>query len=508
MRGLRPPRRVQALSDFQRARRQAAFEEILARFTGRCVALLSYEEVRQKFKLRSSSSRGLKEVPLEAIVGSVGRYQDFTRSFLPRQDSDAERWAGVELAILDMNGLPPVDLYQLGQIYFVVDGNHRVSVARQLGATHIQAYVTEFQIKVPLEPGDQPQDIIIKAEYAEFLERTQLDQLRPEINLKVTNPDRYWELETQIEATHYHLNNLGGEQDIPYAEAVCHWYDQIYQPVIQIIQEREILQDFPGRTETDLYLWILRHQSRLNQRLGWRIDPESAALDLLQQQGSQVGLGRREWLGSRPHDQLFGHILVPFSGEGPSWSALEQAILIAQQEKGQLLGLTVIPSSGQVQPETAQQVKAEFERRCHEAGVPGQFSIETGSITRAIYERAVWADLVVVHLAHPPEAGVFRRLGSGFRTILHRCPRPILAVPGPISKLGRALLAYDGSPKAQEGLFVAAYLASHWQLPLVVVTVIKQDRDEVLLEDATSRSWKWFWPALWTNSCVRLTGQS
>jgi hypothetical protein len=183
--------KIQALQDFSRARRQAAFEEIVAYFTGKSIDLLPYEEVRQKFKLRNSSSRGLEEVPLEAIVGSVSRYHDFTRSFLPRQDIHAERWARVEVATLELSGLPPVELYKLGNVYFVVDGNHRISVARQLGATHIQAYVTEFQTKVPLEPGDQLEDIIIKAEYADFLEQTQLDQLYPEADLKVTTPGRY-----------------------------------------------------------------------------------------------------------------------------------------------------------------------------------------------------------------------------------------------------------------------------------------------------------------------------
>lgn len=504
------PIKLQAMQDFYRARRQAAFEEIVARFTGRSVDLLSYEEVRQKFKLKNSSSRGLEEVPLEAIVGSVSRYHDFTRSFLPRQDTTADRWANVEVATLALSGLPPVELYKLGKAYFVVDGNHRVSVARQLGATHIQAYVTEFQTKVPLEPGDQLEDIIIKAEYAEFLEQTQLDQLHPEADLKVTTPGRYWELATQIEAIHHRMQSETAEQEVTYAEAVCYWYDHVYLPIIQLIRERDILRDFPGRTETDLYLWILRHQARLSHKLGWRIDPEAAALDLFQHHNSQLGRvvtwveerlvepfipesleagpepghWRREWLEARPHDRLFGHILTPLSGEAANWCALEQALSIAQKEAGQIYGLTVVPPNGTADSESVQAVRQEFERRCQEAGISYQFSAGTGPITRAIYERAVWTDLVVMHLAHPPEAEVFKKLSSGFRTILHRSPRPVLAVPGAVSPLQRALLAYDGSPKAQEALFVATYLASQWRLPLVVVTVVKQEQDETLLRSA------------------------
>jgi nucleotide-binding universal stress UspA family protein len=200
--------------------------------------------------------------------------------------------------------------------------------------------------------------------------------------------------------------------------------------------------------------------------------------------GPEPGQWRRAWLESRPHHPLFGHILTPLSGEAASWRALEQALSIAQREAGQIYGLTVVPPTETSDSAGVQTVQQEFERRCREAEVPCQFSVESGPITRAIYKRAVWADLVVMHMAHPPEVDVFRKLGSGIRTILHRSPRPVLAVPGAVSGLKRALLAYDGSPKAQEALFVATYLAGHWRLPLVVVTVIKQEKDEALLRSA------------------------
>ena len=97
-------------------------------------------------------------------------------------------------------GVPPIDVYQIGDSYFVMDGNHRVSVARQMGATYIEAYVTECRTRVPLSPDDDPNDLIVKAEYADFLENTKLDQIRPEVDLQVTTPGQYWELETHIEA--------------------------------------------------------------------------------------------------------------------------------------------------------------------------------------------------------------------------------------------------------------------------------------------------------------------
>src|SRR5512139_1614866 len=97
-----------AVQDFQAARQRAAIQEVLARITGRPSELLSYEEVAEKLKLRIRTERGMQHIPLDAIVGSVGRYSDFTRTFLPRRKEDQDRWAGVRAAFLeDGAGLPP-----------------------------------------------------------------------------------------------------------------------------------------------------------------------------------------------------------------------------------------------------------------------------------------------------------------------------------------------------------------------------------------------------------------
>src|SRR5512135_388212 len=95
-----------ALEDFRRARRRAAMEEILARLTGKTADLLPFEQVSQMLKITESEPRGLQEISLNAIVGSVGRYSDFTRSFLPRREVSQERWARVEVAASNPRGLP------------------------------------------------------------------------------------------------------------------------------------------------------------------------------------------------------------------------------------------------------------------------------------------------------------------------------------------------------------------------------------------------------------------
>ena len=127
-----PSGHSRAVSDFRRARRRAALDRVFARLAGRSTDLMSYDDVRKKLKGRETSKRELKEIPLDSIVGSVGRYRDFTRGFLPRQDSDSGRWAGVKVAVTELGGLPPIEVYQIGVVYFVLDGNHRVSVASEV----------------------------------------------------------------------------------------------------------------------------------------------------------------------------------------------------------------------------------------------------------------------------------------------------------------------------------------------------------------------------------------
>ncbi|RMF00194.1 MAG: universal stress protein, partial [Chloroflexi bacterium] len=130
---------IEAQRHFAYARLQADMERVLARLTGKSPDLLSFEAVRRQLAGTSTARQVLKEIPLDAIVGSVGRYTDFTRSFLPLRDSAKIRWANIELGLSSLEGLPPIEVYQIGEVYFVIDGNHRVSVARQIGATHIEA---------------------------------------------------------------------------------------------------------------------------------------------------------------------------------------------------------------------------------------------------------------------------------------------------------------------------------------------------------------------------------
>jgi hypothetical protein len=136
---------------------------------------------------------------------------------------------------------------------------------------------------VPVGPELRAEDLeILRWEYEEFLERTSLDVLRPEADIRFTIAGGYHRLLEHI-AVHRYFMGLEQGREIPEDEAVAHWYDTVYRPVIEIIRAHRLLEDFPGRTEADLYLWIMDHLYYLREAYGPEVDAESAALDYAEQ---------------------------------------------------------------------------------------------------------------------------------------------------------------------------------------------------------------------------------
>jgi hypothetical protein len=264
--GQRGQARQRVTRDFEQARQQGFIQELLSAVRYEPVDLLPFELVREKLHLVNKSYLGILDIPLDQIVGSVGRYEDFTRTFMPRKSNTRLRWEQID-SLADKGGWPPIEVYKVSDTYFVRDGNHRVSVARQLGMEAIEAHVWEYPTRVPLEPDDDLDDVILRQEYLEFLESTELDKLRPEQWIVLTLPGGYWELEESI-AVHRHWQSWDSDTDMPWPEAVADWYDQIYLPLATKIREEEILVYFPGRTEADLVVFVLRHWDKLEREYG------------------------------------------------------------------------------------------------------------------------------------------------------------------------------------------------------------------------------------------------
>jgi len=277
-----------AQQHFQEARRKALLTGILDTLLRNPSNMLSLDDVRARINVRGQRSLGHQVVALDHIIGSEGRYSDFDRRFLPRSDTLKQRWSSIDSAMIESIELPPVELYKIGDIYFVRDGNHRVSVARLQGQAYIDAYVTELQVDVPLHPSLSVHDLLLKEEYSDFLTWTNLHALRPDERIEFSELGGYLELVRHINAHRYYL---GKEQqrDITRDEAVTSWYDTVYLPIVMVIREQNVLKHFPGRTEADLYRWIMEHRWYMRERNGADPGPQSAADDYVALYG-QKGL--------------------------------------------------------------------------------------------------------------------------------------------------------------------------------------------------------------------------
>jgi dienelactone hydrolase len=274
---------VRSREHWQQARRKAFLQKLYNAIglTREPIDLLSFEEVQEKLRLNQNAYRGLQQVPVDQIVGSVGRYHDFTRTFLPLIESDSYRWQRVADLQAEM-GLPPIELYKVGDAYFVKDGNHRVSVARQFGMHTIEAYVWEYQTPLGGLPANAKiDDLIVKAEYRTFLDRTRLDLSHPDQKIEVTEPGMYPELELQIELYRENLQRIDREERT-YEDAASAWYELVYSPAVDVIRESNVLDLFPGRTEADLFVWVSRHRQELSERYGERVSLRDAVARLVE----------------------------------------------------------------------------------------------------------------------------------------------------------------------------------------------------------------------------------
>lgn len=300
---------LEGVSAFQGARMRAFWDDMLSLLRGKSTELLSFDEIRARLRLREEYYKGLQEVPVEQIVGSVGRYKDFTAKFLPRKNKMQERWSRVYAVASGMMGLPPIELYKVGDVYFVRDGNHRVSVARQLGSRTIQAHVTELPTSISLKPGMSAEQLDQLTAYAEFLDMTRLPYTRPHHqSMELSETSRYDDL-----LGHIYLHGAVKERHegraVELPEAAADWYDNVYRPAITLIRKYDMMRYMPRRTEGDLYLWMVDHLREVKEAFGDEASSRtfSDALvdylvskqigvprDLLQEKDSSVTLARAD----------------------------------------------------------------------------------------------------------------------------------------------------------------------------------------------------------------------
>ncbi|MBC7223540.1 MAG: hypothetical protein H5T59_04575 [Anaerolineae bacterium] len=291
--------RRQALQAFATARRRAFWEQVRGRLRGEPTALLSFEAVRTALGLTFRIAEGMRDVPLDDIVGSVDRVEDFTRRFYPRREDLKHRWVKVAELVLS-SGLGPVSLFRVSEIYFVDDGNHRVSVARAMGAPSIEAEVWRYPCRIRLTRDLGPEDLPNKAALLEFLRHTDLDRVRPDHQVDLTSPERYAILEEHIAGHAKWLEDQRGGKPVPLGEAVASWYDRVYLPTVKIICDLDLCREFPHLTEGDLYVILLEHRRHLSRLWERPVSLREAIQDYVRHHG------RRPW--TRLRRLLRGHL--------------------------------------------------------------------------------------------------------------------------------------------------------------------------------------------------------
>lgn len=283
---------VRAREDFDAARFRAFRRAVQAVLTRRARRMISLGQVLDAARREGQSDRGVREIPLDRIVGSAGtaKTRDFDPAFLPMTRRLRDRWARVYTTMVEGGDMPPIDVYQVGDSYYVIDGHHRVSVARSLGRDMIAARVTEVRTRAPLGPDVDAAELLRAAEYASFLEATQLDRLRPDARLECSRLGRYDEILKHILGHRYFLGLEGREVTLP--EAAASWYDTVYLPITELIRKHSVLEQLPGWTEADVYVEITRRWLELSEA-GEETGPHKALHSLLDEEARRWWRRRR-----------------------------------------------------------------------------------------------------------------------------------------------------------------------------------------------------------------------
>jgi hypothetical protein len=257
-----------AQSDFSRARRARLLADIgrrLRREPDDVALMLPFEEVVEALGRTGQHDLGLRVVPLDAIVGTVDRAVDFDRGFRPTSARLRSRWERIASAQRRGESLPPVSLFKIGDVYFVRDGHHRVSVAKSLGRQDIDAYVTEVTTRLRLGEDTRVSELPLKDHERLFRERVPLPaEARSRISL--TDPWQYGQLSEAVEAWGFRaMQNRGTYMDR--AEVARHWFAEEYEPVVELLRAGDLTHR--DETETEAYMRVAADRYRVLRTHEW-----------------------------------------------------------------------------------------------------------------------------------------------------------------------------------------------------------------------------------------------
>ena len=279
--------------DFNKAHAKAFINEIQHLLSPEEANLISLNDVKQMIKSNAETYVGMKVIPIDKIVGSEGRYKDFDNRFFPKSTHLKNRWQHVDEAALNDVTLPPIKVYEIAGLYFVRDGNHRVSVAKTRGTEFIDAEVVSLQSEIKLKKADSLKEIqkqIINYEKRVFYAETNFGDITDYWCLDFSCAGRYDVIYNHI-LTHKYYMNQNRTDEVSMEEAVKSWFFNVYFPLASIIREKYILRDFPGRTLGDLYVWTVRYWDDLKKKFGDDISMDKAVIDF--QKNYKIPLSKR-----------------------------------------------------------------------------------------------------------------------------------------------------------------------------------------------------------------------
>ncbi len=280
--------------DFSKAHNKALFNEIQHLLNPEEAKLISLQDIKTLLKPKNEVYKGMEVIPVKRIVGSEGRYSDFDNHFFPKSNFLKNRWERVDMAHYQDILLPAISVYELGGLYFVRDGNHRVSVAKSKGIENIDAEVVSLQTEIKLNPDSTKQEMIkqvIEYEKRVFYMETNFGDITDYWCLNFSTPGQYDVIYNHILGHKYYINTTR-EDEIPMEEAVLSWFQNVYLPVVNVILKTKIIKRFENRTIGDLYVFLIKYWDELKQKFGNEFPLEVAAKDFRKQHG-RLSPGRR-----------------------------------------------------------------------------------------------------------------------------------------------------------------------------------------------------------------------
>ncbi|GAB2974431.1 chromosome partitioning protein ParB [Amycolatopsis acidiphila] len=259
--------RADAEHDFLRARRRQVLSRLanwLRREPDDVNIMLPFDEVVEALGYEGERRIGLRVIRLDSIVGSVDRGHDFDRRFRPTSGRVRERWERLALAARRGEPIPPIEVYRVGDLHFIIDGHHRVSVAFAMGLSTIEAYVTEVRTRLKPDGIRYRGDLIVKDYRRLFLERVPLTG-EARASVVLSDPWHYAMLGEHVEAWGFRLMQDEGTF-LDRATVANRWYRDEYQPVVEMLRQADLI---GNRTEAEAYMWVAGERYRLIRTHRW-----------------------------------------------------------------------------------------------------------------------------------------------------------------------------------------------------------------------------------------------